>query len=737
MELRIYIRHTQFIATEAEPTKGIAVGDPIRYTGQNTQTLSAIKGNVPMSDWLDVTDYVSDLEQFSITWTKQVDNLGNVTTNSLQTDRNASGTLTFTDVAYDIIRRWLLDDIGSPLNAIDVKIEDVGCGFYDELIIKPSQIRWCEDGECAFNINLQQKQEAYHCIQRTLIHDNWQGWFHKHTAKQHPRFAYCNAGGGAMLIILWYLSFVLFIFMLQITPLVNSVILIIGTIKTIIDIIGWIFGKKPDFSNNFNFFNPLAVMSSFYEESSGCGFNHVAPLIRDYIKNVCDKCDVNVNGFSAPLFFLEVINIDTSAEREQGIKPRHNPYYNATYLAPTLNRGFRRNKHLFSKEDNPIYYWNEGNAPLLSLEQFLDLIKGVFNADWRIQNDASGKPTLYFQRKDWFNKNGYLYDFTDEATRAKMISGVCYGWNEQTMPAFMSGIYNTDPMDSEGNLARRFMNDKVSIGSKTNNVLFSGELNKTLELGATKFRQDGVDRDYLMEAVRALRTISYTIPGIGDLIALISLVPTLRKFDYSLLMSDDTNGFGKIIIWDATSGYKDSMAVNEVGAATIDDLPVPTTNPHMKDSPNPNPKYNPNQSFFRQIYEIITTTINSASVLEGISYVAPYGWDRQARLINYPMYFCSKFKDNLYDWFHWIDDPNVNPKMNMTWELDIDLCCEDLKKLGVLDGAGMVKLMEKVKLPNQYYQVGTLTEIEVNYNVEKESKEDGYKGRFIKLKGIL
>src|SRR5690606_5309645 len=567
MQLKIYLRHTQYLAFEADAGTGITVGDPIIYTGLNTATLKPVKGTVPSPEYQDFTDCV-ELENLTITWTAQRNDKGELDNTQLQRQKSASGTLQFEDRAYHFIKNWIVDHIAAPLNSIDVKIEHVGCGMYQEFVIKPTQLQWCDDGNCIYELNLQQKDEPYQCIQKTLIDDNWQGWFHKHTTKKHPRFVYCNEGRPiAIMVGMWYISTLLFLFMIQITGVILVIQAIVALIKDIVNIIigiingiiwlvgGNKIGKIKGGLGNTDWFDPTKVMKSFYTETSGCGYTHVAPLIRDYITNVCDKCGVKVDRASAPIFFAEYINIDTSAEREEGIKSRENPYYWATYLAPTTTKGYRRMKRLFGQKQSPIYYWNEANAPLLSLEQLLNQLKVLFNAEWRIQTDAKGQPTLYFWRKDWYYNGKILYNFRDGDDRLKILRGMCFSWNDNVLPTFISGLYGDDAMDSCGNLAKYYYNDKVSIANKVNSSLFAGEYAKNSEFSPAKFRQDGLDEDYLMDAVRVIMNTTITAPFIVDTITRLSIVPTLKEFDYALLMSDNNNSKPKVIIWDEKSGY--------------------------------------------------------------------------------------------------------------------------------------------------------------------------------------
>lgn len=730
MELRIYIRHTQYKAFETDAAAGIAEGDNIVFVGQNTSTLKPVKGNVPKPNWIDVTDSVANLDKLSITWTTNRDADGS-SIGGLNSQKSASGSLLFEDYGYHIIKDWLVNNMSAPLNSIDVKIEDVGCGIYNDFVIKAAQINWCENDICEFDITLQQRDETWHCIQKTLITDNWQGWF-QHTpanGKKHPRFMYCNeARPSFLMIMLWWISTIIFTVIYLITPIVNTIIAIIGVIKTIIDVIKWIAGKDVDFKDNFKWFDPADIMKSFYTESSGCGFLHPAPLIRDYISNVCKKCGVEVDAISAPIFFSQKMRIDTSADRV--VRERDNPYYNACYMPASVVRGIRMYKHLFGEGENKTQFWKEANAPLFSLDMFLDEIKGIFNCEWRIGNH-NGKPTLYFWRKDWFTNGKMLYDFTKYEDRIKILSGVCYNWNDIKMPTYIRGVYNEDGGDRCGDEARKFMNDFVSINSRTNNFNFEGVLDKTSTMtGATKFRLDGVSKDYIADGIQVIyngAVLTPTIPAILEE----SVIPTLKRFDYALLLSGDTASMAKILIWDGES-YEYARAIRTKRAHVNGKTSLPT--------PLPNPLYNPQQKEWNELYEVETSVTGNkltwGQEVEGNYQVkrTPFNslaYERAALLVNYPMYFSARFQGNLFDWFHWIDDPNVNPKMNMQWSLKIDLCCEDIKKLGLMGGTSDVMLLQKVKIPNQYYSDGLLTEITISY--DGESNE----GRNIELKGTL
>src|SRR5690606_5565869 len=99
-------------------------------------------------------------------------------------------------------------------------------------------------------------------------------------------------------------------------------------------------------------------------------------------------------------------------------------------------------------------FWLPQNSPIYTLETFLDLLKGVYNAEWRVVNN-----TLYFQRKDYWLDSTPAFDFTKNAAdRALLLQGICYEWTAEKYPAVIKGLYTADGADTPGNDAMHFMN---------------------------------------------------------------------------------------------------------------------------------------------------------------------------------------------------------------------------------------------------------------------------------------
>lgn len=734
MELRIYLRQLQMFDL---------YGSPIVYTGPNPQSLQAVPGTVPQSTWVDYTSYTSDLDKIQLTFSLERDINGVSQAGAFQPKKAASGSLRFEAAAYLFIKAWCIDDVAAPLNGIDVRIEDTSCGDYVGFSIKSSQIQWCEDGACEFEVTLKQSDPYYQCVQKTLISDNWQGWFQTVPAggKMHPRFSYCNEiRPNATLIVEWYMirifADISFILMTIVIVAINPIIFAINGIIVIINAINAILGTGT--VSTIPYFNYNGITDYFrnlYVESAGCGREHPAPLIRDYITNVCDKCGVAVDDVTAPIFFAQNITLQASTRT---LENTHNPHYNACYLTPQIARGIRRfrtNNYFNGPTPNNTDFYEPENAPVETLDIMLDKLKEVYNAEWRV---TGGK--LYFWRKDWFLTGPPIYDFRPGSTdRLKILEGICFEWNEVKYPAYGKGLYDNDPSDTCGNEALSQMNGYTMFGDKDVNPNYSGVLDKTTRyFGGTKFRLDAASTDYIFDVFQVLANGQVLQPS--TIPQLKSVASWMEQYaDYALLLRDETCALPKILIWDGVS-YLNAKCVRDV---------VPVNNYLVPTDPTPqiNTKYNalsytagaPNYESWPTRHAVKNHVIGSAwtpggvpvGVYEATDYTGALIYHAAARLVNYPMYFEPGYLNTLWDWFHWIDDPRANPRLNMNWHCKIDLCCADLNILKVLGDATDIRLGYRAMLPTNYYQDGIIMEITVSYDSSDRV------GKYIELKGTV
>lgn len=281
------------------------------------------------------------------------------------------------------------------------------------------------------------------------------------------------------------------------------------------------------------------------------------------------------------------------------------------------------------------------------------------------------------------------------------------------------------------------MNSITSIGNISINPNLEGVLNKKIQFGGTKFRLDGASTDYIYDALQNVANTQFigTAPWLPPMLENINDNYISKYADYALLIKQESATLPKILIWDgayAEEGYPyNAKAIRLKNAWPGTGNPMPSPNVRYNNFPIVQPwnlKHNPE------------TFVSGSSFSLG-NYPAGYYTVRavfggliaqnSAQIVNYPMYFESGFGDNLYDWFHWIDDPLLNPTFNMSFTAKIRLCCEDLQFLGVGDDAQGIKIGQKVKLPLPNNPDGVIREITVSYDTE-----DTY-GQYIEIKGVV
>lgn len=783
-------------------------GNNVIYTGTDPLHISASPG-VADTTWFDFTDYVSGLDKIELEWTAEQTEFGQVKAGEFAAQKGVSGTLQFERNAYDWLKTHLIDDVAATLNQVEVQITDIGCGKYVGYAIKSTQLSWCEfNSTCVFELNLKQIEDFTNCIQRTLIADNWQGWFqnepldiHTLQPKKHPRFGYCiEKRPNWTLVLEWFLTaIVAFIYTVVYLPfyailvVLNILVLaingIISVINLIIDAVNTLPGISishiPDIPSSWPP-SPGDIVegwATLMVENAGCGREHPAPLIRDYITNVCSKCGVRVNATTADIFFAPFLTL-THSDAELHTDP--NPHYNACYFFPQVVRGVRRFRSIDlltgnSSPDTTTYYL-PANAPELALDMFLDELNKIYNTQWRIIVDSAGDPYLWIKRKDWFVNEPPSYDFSyGGADRDKIIEGICYDPQDITVPASCSDLYEDDPADKCGVEAEAFYNgtQPISFNNTTNNPIFKGVLDKQSGFAATHFNCDGTSTNYIYDALQFVRGSAINVLIFFINAELGTLIESYAN--YKILLQTEQVSKPKIIIWDGDTdnpgdpNYLNATAVRDkiniagtvftighsgwpgtVGGIDVPDIntlyptqipsdpvtlltlavPASIPDPTMWAGPItvPNPRAN-----HQPQTNVIGTSVTGV-IPDGVyGIIDTFGSVVNATpaiLVNYPMYFEPHYKGTLWDWFHWIDDPYKNPRLLKQWKLKISLCCEDIIKLNLTGNVNGQKLLASVLLDTTFYNKGVITSIKVGYDTGNESNNQGV-GQYIELKGIV
>lgn len=607
--------------------------------------------------WLDVTDQTTGMDKLDLSWDKVNSGTSGETTDTNQEgsnyDKGISLGLVFNDRAFQFIYDWLEADPCGTLNAIDVLITDRLCARNFRLFeIKADNLSHEPFGApCEYEVKLREQDPVWHCVHKTFIFDNWQEWFIDGSAKQHPCF------------------------LTAIEPrprLLASARMALSIFGRSIPVFSAIFNEDDDA------FRRILNVDNFVD----------APLIRDIISNACDKC-----GIAVDTIFHDV----------------DSPYYNACLYYPGsgavhVNDG--------SSVTSPALWFHFENRWNVTLAEFLDKVKGVFNAEWYVTPNS----TLVFRPKVDVINPVPIIDFTAPSVQNFWDKATLrYTFNGDKKPAYGRYQYQVDPSDTASQEALPLYNDIVDYDGPANNLMLEGNKAKNFEFAATGFVRDGrAKKDYLIETVSDGETGAYALVIILAVIIATLLAGVLTaaaaavlagflaawaisiaakandvrdlfsdaKYTGAVRLTTDQVGTPRILIWDG-------VALNRAKTVAVDQADI-----------DPNTFYNPDSDTY--------VTRNKFQ----------YG---PAAIFNYPMYYDSYFLDNLYDRFHdTLDNPLKSLATHQTWELKADLCCDFMDALGVWEG-DFAKIGYFVKLEQRVgYEVkGRIEHFNPSYDDEK------------------
>lgn len=346
-------RQNQFEGTDVivqcNPSTGYA-----EYVPGTVDNVTPFNGIAPDSGWYDFTDYIEGIEKLSLTWDKV--NSGNNTNTSTNQDgsnydKGITSDLMFFDKAYAFVFDWLLSSECQILNAIEVKIIDlITVGEYRIFEVKNDNIDWAPiDEPCQFHIKLREQDSVWHCIHKTLIFDDHQGWF-KSGLKNHPCFLTCIEPR-PRLVSSARMALLLFLHSNPIVELIDAI-----TSNGIKD-------EARDILNANRFVD--------------------APLVRTYIENVAAKC-----GLSMDTIF------DLGQE-----------WQNLCLYFPQAGFMHESNDNAVT---SPALTYHYDNRWLITIAELLDKLKTVFAAEWYV---TPNNTIVFKHTKDLINLAA-IYDFT-------------------------------------------------------------------------------------------------------------------------------------------------------------------------------------------------------------------------------------------------------------------------------------------------------------------------------------
>jgi len=143
---------------------------------------------------------------------------------------------------------------------------------------------------------------------------------------------------------------------------------------------------------------------------------------------------------------------------------------------------------------------------------------------------------LYFERKDYYLNLPPIYDAVANASTGDILEGVCFTYNEGKLNAAIKINCEIDPLDDVGNEARLAYVRYEEFTPPSPNL--EGILEKSLSYAPARFVNDPI-----AEAV-------FTSARVTGLPFVLLLVPNLNQYNRALLMAKDTAASPKMLIWD-------------------------------------------------------------------------------------------------------------------------------------------------------------------------------------------
>lgn len=317
---------------------------------------------------------------------------------------------------------------------------------------------------------------------------------------QHPKIPYCNdlrpgvlrhfivVGGILFGIIL--ATLVLIIALLSLVAIIISAIIsAVGALAALVGGNG-VDGDTNKIDDTMKVINEVFdLIGDLFRDTlpafmTGCGYEHVAPLVRDYIMNACQQCGQEVYGDPFAVDFASSILNDSQslyysmallyAPNEEGFAPKDGTQ-NDNITPSRLTDFWTRN----SPQDAQ---YGTGGA-------LLDRMAELFNAEWV----AEGQ-TLVFENRA--NTGEQWLDLRAPEVNDLLVDGeVCYRPGANPPPFFGEYKYQQDAVDTVGNESEFLWSDIVPFDNPAALPGAAGSVQKTFAFSTFRARQDGLRPD--------------------------------------------------------------------------------------------------------------------------------------------------------------------------------------------------------------------------------------------------
>jgi len=298
------------------------------------------------------------------------------------------------------------------------------------------------------------------------------------------------------------------------------------------------------------------------------------------------------------------------------------PYYNTLLFAAQIRKGY--------KPSQTTGLLINQNLPTETLDTLMEShLKPLFNANYWVKN---GK--LIFERKDYFDQADVWIDIEPLLNDGLVADNrVCYSYLDKDRPAFAVYEYIEDPIDFVGNYAKQRF-DKIVEWNNPYSPTQSGKHEVILTSSAARFRGDDINVDSFDYIVTYAPSIDLLFDG------------RFTDSQNYLLLGDHVCSNYKFLIWDEDSGNEQSIVKHDysnefVGGGFVD-----------------------------------------IKIDEDTGNVEPFYVDEDKRF-NYPFSFFlvnnspypTPVQSNLYNKFHYIDNPKIGLLRNFNFEFTFNFNC--------------------------------------------------------------
>jgi hypothetical protein len=497
-----------------------------------------------------ITGEIDGVDNFTITY-RQDDEQGVLT-------KSYSAELTFYGDGYDILKAQLIDDPNGFTNEVSAQVYDECCGrLVFDGVITGGGIDWCEP-ECWISCQIVETQPELDCVKSTLIYENHNlndGFLNR----QQKKLRYCVEMRPQVIaeILLGLYSIINTAIYIILLPL-SLVVVVIQTIgAAVCNIVCAIpftdctFGDCADgeWTNPTNAFDEISGwVGDLQDRMIQCQWYHPTALVRDYIKNVCDKCGLS--------FKSSILNDPSS------------PYYNLLLFSAPVRKGYR------PSETNGLLI--SENLPIETLDTLMQRhLRPLFNAKYWIINGE-----FIFERRDYFANTNTWIDAEQLLLNGRILENrICLSWIDEKKYAYGVYEYLQDGSDLLASEAGNRFNTIVEWNNPPSPAQSEFMDNKFLS-GMARFRDDFAGFDAIGWAANTPANTAFG-NAIADSRTLL-LMSQHTAFNYKFLIWDDSSPIDNAIVQRFYSNAFTGGPVIEnlyynysIAETTIFDQPVP------------------------------------------------------------------------------------------------------------------------------------------------------------------